>query len=536
MQTTNFPPPALTQTCAPARRRRGLTRSATLIAVSALFASFAVAAKAPYLQVEKQIRDKSGRISVIIDFVENAHETYPGITPAVPQRIANSVVFFHRPQVDNLIADYERRFAFERSSVTSWVGSSVTAYLTTSQIEVLRNDHLVRQISEDTYSNLSAPPAWADFNSGVESYSWGLFAVNTKYSLQPSTRKIYVIDSGVAFHTDLPNVIRTNVACSSSGGCESQIPPGWSATRYPVVGCYAHATHLAGIIGAPINGSGGSGIYPVAQLISLNVTTAQNSSWAGICTDPATVTQSAVGNALDYVMQQTLYDTKLAVVNISINSAGMGIGSSGTAEPNWYKVRTLATPTYRYDVGRQYFGAFVVQSAGNGARPVNGVYPTVATDACLSNSNGEPVAYRPLAYAPYSVDDDGIMVVGAANRFGRAVSAAEPFTPASPAVAGTDPPSNYGRCVDVWAPGDAIWSTWGALSGSTLSSQQYSNMARVSGTSMAAPHIAAVAAYLADVEILTTPAAVEQRIRQLSVQFGGATDPSGQPVKIPQLP
>lgn len=535
MQTTP-PPHALTQTCTSARSRRGLTRSAALLAISALVASFAVAAKAPYLQVERQIRDKSGRISVIVDFVENAHETYPGVTPATPKRVANAVPFFHRPQVDNLIADYERRFGFERSSATSWVGSSVTAYLTTNQIEVLRSDPLVLQISQDTFSDLSAPPPWTDFNSGVESYSWGRFGVNAKFSFQPSTRKVYLIDSGVAFHNDLPNVIRTNVACSSSGGCESQIPPGWSATRYPVVGCYAHATHLAGIIGAPVNNNGGSGIYPVAQLVSLNVTTAQNSSWAGICTDPTTVTQSAVGNALDYVMQQTLYDTKLAIVNVSINSAGMGIGSSGIAEPNWYKVRTLATPAYRYDVGRQYFGAFVAQSAGNGARPVNGVYPTVATDACLSNSNGEPVAYRPLAYAPYSVDDDGIMVVGAANRYGRAVSAAEPFTPAAPAVAGTDPPSNYGRCVDVWAPGDAIWSTWGALSGSTLSSQQYSNMARVSGTSMAAPHIAAVAAYLADVEGLLTPAAVEQRIRQLGAQFSGATDPSGQAVKIPQLP
>ena len=423
--------------------------------------------------------------------------------------------------------------------MTSWVGSSVTAFLDDKQITALLSDARVQQVSQDTYSDLSSPMPWYDFNSGVEIYSWGRAAVNGKVAGSESTRKIYVIDSGVAHHTDFSpgQVTRTNVYCGSAGGCENQIPSYWTTTPYPVVGCYGHATHVAGIIAAPVNNSGTSGVYAGAKLISLNVNTViSGAASAELCTSPFTTTQSTVGNALDYVMMQTLYDTKMAIVNISINSAGMGIASSGTPEPNWSKVRNLATPIYRYDIGRQYYAAFVAQSAGNGARPssANDPVPIVGSDACLWNSVGAPTGYKPLSYAPYSVDDDGIMVVGAINQ---SANAANPFTPPSPSsVASTPPPSNYGRCVDIWAPGDAIQSLWGAIPYSAYANQTYANVVRLSGTSMAAPHVTAAAAYLADVEGLSTPASVEQRIRQLSVRFANTSDQSGLPIMVLQLP
>lgn len=525
---TKYPPPTA----------RGGWRRA-LVAVCAIAASLDATAKAPYLQVERPIKDASNRVSIIVDFLADAHELYPGVTPKVPPLALNPGQFFHRPQVANLVADYERRYGFVRQSMTSWAGSSVTAYLDDKQITALLDDPLVQQLSQDTGSDLSAPMPWSDFNTGTEFYSWGRFAVNGKVASQYSTRKIFVIDAGVANHTDLPSpqVTRTNVTCSAAGGCEFVIPANWASTPWPVVGCIGHATHVAGIIAAPINNSGGAGVYAGAKLISLNVSTVSGMANAGeTCTynEPgkAPITQTAIGNALDYVMQQTLYDTKMSVVNISINSAGMGVTSSGTPEPNWSKVRNVATPVYRYDVGRQYYGVFVAQSAGNGARPVNGVSPTVGSDACYWNSAGAPSGYKPVTYAPYSLDDDGIMVVGAINT---SANAANPFAPSSlgnPA----DPPTNYGNCVDIWAPGDAIWSLWGAIPQTGFSSGTYSNMVRLSGTSMAAPHVAAAAAYLADVEGLTTPGAVEQRIRQLSVQFSGTVDQGGVPIKVLQLP
>ena len=524
------------------RRKRFVASFVSTVALIAIAATSTTAiARAPYLQVEQPIRDSAGRILVIVDFVSTAHETYPGVTPKVPPLALKVGQYFPRPQVSNLVADYERKYSFVRRSMTSWAGSSVSAYLDGKQIEDLINDPLVQQVSQDRLSELSAPMPWYDFNSGIESYSWGRYAVNGKIAPANSTRKIYVIDSGVAYHTDLPNsqVTRTNVECSPSGGCEYVIPPNWTTTPNPVVGCYGHATHVAGILAAPVNNTGGSGVYAGANITSLNVTNVLNGARSEeLCTSPKTLTQTAVGNALDYVMQETLYGTQMAVVNLSINSAGMGIASSGIPEPNWSKARNVAFPTYRYDVGRQYYGAFIAQSAGNGARPVldangNPVYPTVGSDACYWNASGAPSGYKPLVSAPYSVDDDGIMVVGAINQY---AGPANPFTPASPAVAETDPPTSYGRCVDIRAPGDAIWSTWGANPSTAYSNGTYSNMVRLSGTSMASPHVAAAAAYIADVEELTTPAAVEQRIRQLGVQFGGTVDQGGFPIKVLQLP
>ncbi|KAG6006639.1 Cuticle-degrading protease [Claviceps pusilla] len=67
--------------------------------------------------------------------------------------------------------------------------------------------------------------------------------------------------------------------------------------------------------------------------------------------------------------------------------------------------------------------------------------------------------------------------------------------------------SNYGRVLDIFAPGTNIVSTW--IGGTTRS---------ISGTSMATPHVAGLAAYLSALEGGFSPASLCKRIQSLSTK------------------
>lgn len=419
--------------------------------------------------------------------------------------------------------------------MTSWVGNSMTALVPPGQLDKILGEPLVKQVSEDEEHKFSAfAPPWYNYNFNPEWMSWGGDAVNAKISTGETGRKIYIIDSGVAYHNDLylkPNN-RKNVACGN-GNCNATDP-----YNYPLVGCYPHATHVAGIIGA-IRGNDKTtrGVYAgFPNMISLAVAKRTSSENCAM-RDPSTLS-SYVGYALDYIYWDNATNNPqktVHVVNLSINTGGVHYINNGSPGPNWVKVRTISSGLWAGGV-QLVPGALVVQSAGNtGDGPI---------DACqLSYSPGPDFAQQP------ALADDGYMVVGAVNSSGRAVSAAEPFEANTPAGVGGLKPyeySAYGRCVDVWAPGNNIVSTWGVHTGSTLESGLYSGdvyqygtgggWAFLSGTSMAAPHVSALAAWLADMYNPSTSGALETLVRNNSYQHGGAVDGAWFPVKVPRLP
>ena len=102
-----------------------------------------------------------------------------------------------------------------------------------------------------------------------------------------------------------------------------------------------------------------------------------------------------------------------------------------------------------------------------------------STDAC----NGSPSRLGPM---------DGLMTVAA--------------TDMNEQEAGF---SNYGNCVDIWAPGVSILST--QVGGGTQV---------LSGTSMASPHVAGAAALFLSSNPTATPAQVERAIKDSAVQTG----------------
>ena len=67
--------------------------------------------------------------------------------------------------------------------------------------------------------------------------------------------------------------------------------------------------------------------------------------------------------------------------------------------------------------------------------------------------------------------------------------------------------SNFGSLVDIFSPGVNILSAW---IGGTDATRM------MSGTSMAAPHVAGLAAYLIVLESISTPAAVASRLQALA--------------------
>lgn len=447
------------------------------------------------------------------------------------------------PQVEALLQATETRYGFRRVAVTSWVGASVTAYLTPNQIELLADDKSVRLLTEDhdvTFSSSLPPwyPAW-NGSAWTELNDWGRVAVNGKQLLPGSQRKVYVIDSGVAFHGDLGNVVqRVNLACETGYDCSSSY-------GYPAVSCYAHGTHVAGIVGATAdNGQNRMGVYAGVPIVSINGATA----FATPCSYFVNLTVSTVGVALDYIRYQNTawmgFNTPVQIVNLSANNAELGFSAAGVAQSNWSKVQSLVTPAWAS--WYVYNGAVFVNSAGN-------EYRDACTLSAYTDSSGIPrsgsPAFKTSAYASSTLTD-GVMVVGAID------SAALPavgFLASQPVgLTGSEPGSNFGPCVDLWAPGNFIYSTWGYGPFETSASVTYfggqpssfvlgsswtgySGWAWLSGTSMAAPHVVAAAAYIADKYQLTTPADIEAATRQWSRWFGGY-DAAGSQVKVVYLP
>ena len=532
---------------------------------------------------------------MIVDFTDEAYLSYPRdlLINFDPKKDTQ------QPQALALIKEYEQRFGFVREGLTTWVGASVTAFLTTRQVEQLLADRNVRLITDDEYQQFSAPatpppwyPSWTGSAWG-ELNDWGRTAVNGKTVLAGSFRKVYIIDSGVANHSDLSSVSqRVNVNCGTGADCSSVATP-YSPNidpprlgNYSTVGCYAHATHIGGIIGANADSAAPRvGVYAGVNMVSIALGSSKgtyNNAWIPCADGGSTdylqngVYVSSIGFAFDFIAAQNQPAGPIPgtanVASISINPGGLGFSASGVAETNRSKLLAMVNPAspWRYfqDQWVQWYypGIFVAQSAGN--QNIN---------ACSRRTDGKSAAFQTTP-SPTGTATDGIMVVGAIRPNGTAVSdltgpnSGPGFTQPEPRF-GTSAEfgSNFGNCVDIWAPGDAIYSTWGRGLYSTYSSANYfggqpngylpgtaptpSSLYSydpttlyeglfgwqwLSGTSMAAPHVAAAAAYVADKYNLVTPIDIEQKIRD-NWKTWGALDPLSTPqnplpIRIVYLP
>ena len=215
--------------------------------------------------------------------------------------------------------------------------------------------------------------------------------------------------------------------------------------------CAGHGTHVAGTVAARDNTSAVVGIAPGAPLTGVKVLGCNGSgTLSGVIKGVDWVTENAdVDGADDNLGSDD--DNQPAIANVSL-----GGGSSDALDR---AVRRSAAS-----------GVFYSVSAGNDGR-----------SAC-----------RKSPARAGAGTDNGIMTTATTDNSDREASF-----------------SNYGSCVDVWAPGVHVLST--KLGG---------GIASRSGTSMASPHIGGTGALYLSTNPGVAPTAVEKQLKDDSVVPG----------------
>lgn len=465
-------------------------------------------------------RDERGAKLYMVDLDDAATFAYPSTFTAAP-RFAP----YHSGQSVNLVKAIEAQYGFQVRQMTSVTHLSFTAALTDAQLTALDADPRVTGIAPDIVLYPSTPPndttaVWRDsINTTAEPpytqwkltiptppamQTWGIRAVNTSTpAVIANGPVVYLLDAGVGQHTGLTSVVeRVNGVVPAGNDCGARVGTTCTPAQLAnTVGCYTHSTMVAGTVGATNAGGGTRGVYPGVSIVSVSLY--RPDTGAHTCLSGANSSASDFAQALDWIGHNILttnHTGRPSVVSMSFNWS-----FTSQAPPGLFAEIQSVT--------HQTPGAFFVQSAGNFYK-----------DACQS------------AYGP-AVSNDGVMVVGAINGHGQPV---RPLNGLPGFWKDVDGPlhqsgSNYGSCVEAWAPGDAVLTTVAGNITSQQGTTVYSDYAYVSGTSLSAPHVAGLAAALiASDATLTTPALVEARVRARFKTLG-SHDAAGLALNMPSL-
>ena len=214
--------------------------------------------------------------------------------------------------------------------------------------------------------------------------------------------------------------------------------------------CNGHGTHVAGTVAARDNDEAVVGVAPGAPLIGVKVLGCNGyGSTSNVIKGVDWVTENADVDGPDDTLSNG--DDNPAIANMSLGG--------GTSKALDKAVRKSAAS-----------GVFYSVSAGNDGR-----------SACKQSPARAGAG-----------TDNGIMTTAATKQFDREASF-----------------SNYGSCVDVWAPGVNVLST--RLGGGTVA---------YSGTSMASPHVGGTGALYLSTQPGVTAATVEEQLKSDSVAPG----------------
>jgi subtilisin len=351
------------------------------------------------------------------------------------------------------------------AGVTQVYGAALRGYaarIPANALAALANDPRVAFISEDR-------EVWATdtLPTGLDRIDAEASSRYTATDNATSGPAIAVIDTGSGPHNELNVVGGTN--------CSNGRPSNYSDGN-------GHGTHVAGTIGAKLNGAGVVGVLPGAPIYSVRVLNNQGSgSWSSVVCGIDWVTRNA--GALN-----------IKVANMSLGGAGSDDGNCGNSNGD---------ALHKAICNSVAAGVTYVVAAGNSGEDLRGFVPA---------------AYDEVLAVTAMSDSDGT-----SGGAGGDPTCRTGETDDSPATF-----SNWASAGDeghtIAAPGVCILSTWKGGGYNTIS-----------GTSMASPHAAGTVALCIASLLATTcagllPSAIIEKIRlDASTQpdsYGFAGDPN----------